>query len=54
MTENANINTVDEFSSLYPNNSYWLHITGLPSETTEEDIFLFFKDYYIKSAKIIK
>jgi RNA recognition motif-containing protein len=51
---NSSTYTVDKEKSLYPSNSFCLHMSGLPSETTEDDIFLFFKDYNVKSAKIVK
>jgi len=54
MTEIVKINAVTEKSGLYSNNSFCLHITGLPNETTEEDMFLLCKDYFVKSVKIVK
>lgn len=30
----------------------WLHITGLPNETTEEDISELLKDYSVNAVKI--
>ena len=49
-------------SSVKPNNNVfqnsnmnklnWLHITGLPNETTEEDISDLLKDYSVNAVKI--
>ncbi len=41
-------------NSFTEENNLSLHVSGLPFETTEEDILYLFKDYRIKSAKILK
>lgn len=55
MTETEKANTVQNGnSSTNIQTSRSLHVSGLPLETTEEDILFFFKDYGISSAKIFK
>jgi RNA recognition motif-containing protein len=41
-------------NSLSEEKSISLHVSGIPFETTEEDILNLFKDYKIKSVKILK
>lgn len=41
-----------EVSQLNLNNFNWLHITGLPSETTNEDILNLLKGYKVDAIKL--
>jgi hypothetical protein len=36
------------------NDENGLHVAGLPFETTEEDLILFFKDYKIENVQLVK
>ncbi len=47
-------NSIYNLPNLNPQNNSSLHISGLPFETTEEDIVLFFRDYRLISVKLIK
>ncbi len=48
--------SVKPYKNVFPNSNTnklnWLHITGLPNETTEEDISNLLNDYSVNSVKI--
>ena len=54
MANSTNSVSIPTTPSILEQDLSCLHISGLPFETTEEDILILLKDFGVKSVKVFK